>query len=241
LTFDDNVVGGPTWSFSGGDIAYYLRDQGRILRRAADGSGEAVPLVESERPLRYPDWSRDGRYLAYCQRNVDARGGLDIHYTEFGSDGKAGESVTFLDSPANEVQPELSPDGKFLAYASNELGSYEIYVRPFPGGGGKWQVSTSGGSLPRWRSDGKELYYLQGDTLMAVAVSTESALEVGRPQPLFDVSSVAPASGRNRVYDVAADGQRFLTVAPVAGADAMPSKIRVVENWYEEFRGREKN
>ena len=242
LTFEGKVVGGPVWSPSGREIAYYLRDEGRILRRAADGSAGAVTLIESDSDLslRHPDWSRDGRYIVYYER---ARGpeARAIRYIEIKRDGSTGESVKFVKDPRNQKHPKLSPDGRFLAYASDESGRYEIYVREFPGGGGRWQVSTDGGVMPRWRSDGKELYYIEGDTLLSAAVSAESGFTAGQPQPLFQALGSDQRVDGGWLYDVSTDGQRFLTVAPVSGADAAPSRIRIVENWYEEFRDRERD
>ena len=234
LTFEDRHEADPAWSPSGREIVYrLLGSPERIMRLAADGTGDAVALVEAEGQLYMPDWSRDGRYLVYREDGTETRS--DIRYVELGADGTAGEPVTFLDSPADESAPKLSPDGRFLAYASDESGRYEIYVRPFPGGDGKWQASVNGGTAPRWRGDGRELYYAEGATLMAVSVSTGSAFTPGQPQPLFE------APGLARGYDVSADGQRFLTIAPVEadGEEAAPPAIRIVQNWYEEFRDRE--
>jgi Tol biopolymer transport system component len=127
---------------------------------------------------------------------------------------------------------KLSPDGRYLTYESDESGRYEIYVLSFPGGDGKRQVSVNGEQQARWRSDGRELYYVEGDTLMAVSVSTESAFTLGQPQRLFEapLASALRAAGANGGYDVSADGERFLTVAPVEGAEAAPPTIRIVEN-----------
>ena len=110
-------------------------------------------------------------------------------------------------------------------------------MRTFPDGPGKWQVSLNGGSQLRWRSDGRELYYVEGTTLMAVPVSTEQEFTLGQPYALFESPDLAYFLGI--AYDVSGDGQRFLTVAPVEGPDAAPPKIRIVQNWHEEFRGRE--
>jgi Tol biopolymer transport system component len=134
---------------------------------------------------------------------------------------------------------KLSPDGRFLTYTSTESRRHEIYVRPFPGGGGKWQVSVDDGRWPSWRGDGKELYYVEGDTLMAVSVSQELAFTLGQPQPLFEYAGLHVPGGNRNGYDVSAAGQRFLTVAPVEGFEAAPLSIRVVQNWYEEFHERE--
>ncbi len=241
LTFEDVTESDPAWSPSGREIAYRRNDPGpggTLMRKSADGTGEAVVLVESESNLRWPDWSHDGRYLVYTESNSETQ--RDIRYVELGSDGAASEPVTFLSTPANEDRPQLSPDGRFLAYTSDESGRAEIYVQPFPNGAGMWQVSVNGGFRPRWSSDGSELFYVEGLTLMAVSVSTEQGFTLGQPQMLFASPDLDLVNG-SRSYDVSADGQRFLTIAPVGDdeEDAAP-KIRIVQNWYEEFRDRER-
>jgi len=128
--------------------------------------------------------------------------------------------------------PVFSPDGRFLAYQSNESGRSEVYVQSFPGPGGKWQISTSGGREPQWRADGKELYYRAPDQrLMAVEIQAGSGFTAGVPQPLFlgrfDVAAV-----RNR-YLPTADGRRFLTVAPLGREAITPTTV--VLNWYAEL------
>jgi serine/threonine protein kinase/Tol biopolymer transport system component len=240
LTFDEVTEAQPAWSPDGREIAYRHADPGpgdTLMRKSADGTGEPTVLVESENDLRWPDWSHDGRYLVYTENSLET--GADIRYVELGSDGAASEPVTFLSTPANEDQPQLSPDGRFLAYQSDESGRPEIYVQPFPNGAGKWQVSGNGGDRVRWSSDGSELFYTEGTTLMAVTVSTEQGFTLGQPQVLFESPSF-PIGGRS--YDVSADGQRFVMATSVGVGDdgeVAPPSIRVVENWYEEFRGRE--
>ncbi len=185
------------------------------------------------------DWSKDGRYLAY--RELAPATGFDIRYVELQSDGEVSEPVTFLATPASEWSARFSPDGRFVAYMSDESGSYQIYVRPFPDGAGQRQVSVNGGQQARWRSDGRELYYVEGDTLMAVSVSTESAFTLGQPQQLFESPDLISGNASASTYDVSADGERFVTIAPTEDGDeeaALP-KIRIVQNWYEEFRDRE--
>ena len=241
LTFDEGAEQTPTWSPSGGEIAYTVGgfDGSSLMRKTVDGTGEAAVLVEADSFTSGADWSRDGRYLAYYELNPDTQS-EDIRYVEFGADGDASEPVTFLSTPAEERAPKLSPDGRFLAYVSNESGRTEIYVQPFPDGAGKWQVSENGGSQPRWRSDGNRLYYVEGeDALMTVSISTEPAFTLGQPQVQFESRDLG--SGLGAAYDVSADGQRFLTIVPVEGADAAPPKIRIVQNWYEEFRERGKD
>ena len=147
----------------------------------------------------------------------------------------------FLSTPATEDRPQLSPDGRFLAYISDESGRTEIYVQPFPDGAGKWQVSGNGGDQIRWSSDGSELFYVEGSTLMAVSVSTEQGFTRGQPQMLFASPDLSSATSGGRSYDVSADGQRFVMTMPVGDGDeeSAPPSIRVVQNWYEEFRDRE--
>ncbi len=240
LTFDEVTESQPAWSPSGREIAYRHRggQTESLMRKAADGTGEAVVLVESESNLRWPDWSHDGRYLVYIEENSDTQ--RDIRYVELGSDGAASEPVTVLSTPASEDRPQLSPDGRFLAYMSTESGRNEIYVQPFPNGAGKWQVSGNGGDQIRWSSDGSELFYAEGLTLMSVSVSTEQGFTLGQPQMLFE--SDALTSNFSTTYDVSADGQRFVMTMTVGDGDdgeMAPPSIRIVQNWYEEFRDRE--
>ena len=245
LTFDDGREARPTWSPSGAEIAYRFSDFRRssVRRKSADGTGEAVVLVESEAEYRQslwnPSWSQDGRYMLYYDVTPDTM--RDIHYLELRTNGDAREPTTFLSTPANEFDPKLSPDGRFLAYVSDESGRNEIYVRPFPDGAGKWPASVNGGAQPRWRGDGKELYYVAGANLMAVSVSTEPTFTLGQPQPLFESADLITNGGAT-TYDVAADGERFVTISPVEDGEEeeeAPPSIRIVQNWYEEFRDRE--
>ncbi|MDA1236335.1 MAG: hypothetical protein O3A53_16245 [Acidobacteria bacterium] len=243
LTFASGDEAAPVWSSSGQEIVYGV-GSARIERKAADGTGDPTVLTESG---ANPDLSRDGRYLVY----QDYRGGAtgyDIFYVELSPDGGVGEPLAFLSEPGGQVVPKLSPDGRFLAYVSNESGRLEIYVRPFPDGAGKWQASIEGGARPRWRGDGKELFFVDGATLLAVSVSTDPAFALGRPQRLFDSPDLGRLGAFNMPFhDVSADGQRFVTIAsldeiqPDASeqSEPEPPRIHVVQNWYEEFRDRQ--
>ena len=144
-----------------------------------------------------------------------------------------------MQTPAIEVVPRFSPDGRYVAYVSDESGQNEVYVQPFPEGGHKVTVSSDGGTKVRWSRDGKELFYVEGETLVAVSVSSGSSFSVGSATRLFEHPGLRPG-GNYAPYDVSADGQRFILAEPVGegGAAPVPS-IRVVMNWFEEFRDRE--
>jgi len=242
LTFDAAQERMPAWSASGDEIAYgRIGEEGSSLRSTATaGTGEPKVLVASPNYLLNPYWSRDGRYLLYQENNPGT--GYDIRYIQIEAGGSASEPVTFLATPAAEVAPKLSPDGRFVAYLSDESGRNEVYVRPFPKGPGRWQASVNGGEQPRWSNDGGELYFVQGNNaLMAVSVSTTQGAALGKPQQLF-ASTDLISSLSGAAYDVSADRKRFLMTTPVQtnGEDIAPPKIRVVQNWYEEFRDRQR-
>ena len=237
LTFDEGVEMCPAWSPSGQEIAYWHGGPGlRTLEtKAADGSGDPL-VVLSEEGAANPDWSPDGRYLVYFNA-IDG----DIRYLELDANGTPSEPVTFLNTPAREVDPLFSPDGRFLAYVSDETGRNEIYVRTFPDGAGIWQASVNGGRQPAWAGDGTELYYVEGrNTLMAVSVETEQGFTLGKPSRLFESADLASPYATTR-YAVSADGQKFLTVTRVDEDATESPKIRIVENWYEEFRKRDQD
>jgi hypothetical protein len=143
-----------------------------------------------------------------------------------------GEPVSIVGTPAAEIEPQLSPNGRWLAYTSDESGRMEVYVRPFNAPGGAWLISTYGGSDPRWRSDGTELYYLSSDrALMAVVIGSGAhALEASVPRPLFQTRTSGPLGlGVRFNFAVAPRGQRFLITADPP--DAAPAPITVVLNW----------
>ncbi len=228
----------PAWSPTGREIIYGLLDDGaKLIRGAADGTGEPFTLAEAEASVINPNWSRDGRYLVYHHGTTN--NSSDISYIRLDQQSGASEPVSFVSTPANERVPKLSPDGRWLAYVSSESGREEVYIRPFPTGSGKWQVSVNGGAQPQWRGDGEELFYVEDSALFSVSASaTADEIVLGRPTLLFesdDLRSPTPAPN----YDVAADGQRFLTIGPAADEDATPPSIRFVQNWAEEFPDRE--
>ena len=240
LTFDPSQDTRPVWPPSGENITFQTRRQGNvdIFSRAADGTGEPASLAGTEAGERPYDWSADGKYLLYT---VEGPQGSDLWYLDQKEDGSGFEPAPFLQTASNLRAPKFSPDGRFVAYTSDESGRYEINVQPFPEGRGKWQASIDGGMQPRWRRDGKELFYVQGDTLMAVEVTSAPNFSPGEVRPLFNDANLVPANANQVMYDVAAEGQRFVLTAAVESEQSNTPSIHVVQNWYEEFRDREQD
>jgi Tol biopolymer transport system component len=201
-----------------------------MLRRA-DGSGEAKVLVATPRPDFVSDWSRDGKYILYLDGDQETAG--DIWYLERKEDGSGWEQRPFLQTPSVEHHARFSPNGRYVAYSSNESGQYEVYVRPFPEGGRKWTVSRRGGDQPRWSRDGKELFYVEGSALIAVSISNEPTFSLGSIARLFDHMSFTRSDYPQ--YDVSDDAQRFVIAEPT---DTAEPSIHIVQSWYEEFRNR---
>ena len=237
LSFAPEDKSMPVWSPDGKQSVYSHRHSGQsdILVKPADGSGEAQPLVSTQAWEDPSDWSADGTRILYEVR--DPKTGRDLWYLERKPDGSGYESHPFLQTPFNEEGAKFSPDGRFVAYCSNESGEVGVYVRPFPQGGARWQVSSGEGRQPRWRRDGQEIFYVEGDTM--IAVSTRPGFSVGKAARLFQNPNLPyPTGGFAFRYDVSPDGERFVLREPVVEGDSQPA-IRVVENWFEEFRDRE--
>ena len=240
LTFDAAPDGRPIWSPSGKEIAFRSnRGEGydKIYIRPADGTGEPALLVDNPLDEIPNDWSPDGKYLLYSVNGEETA--WDLWYLKRKEDGSGFEPVPFLQTSFSERAAKFSPDGRFVAYVSDESGRNEVYVRPFPGGDGKWQVSGNGGTQPRWGKDGKELFYVERDTLMAVAVATTPSFTSGAVTRLFQDAYLLGLDAPR--YDVSGDGRRFVLREPVAGTEEKPPSIHIVENWFEEFRGREQD
>jgi Tol biopolymer transport system component len=200
--------------------------------KSAAGSGQATLLFKAGEPLLAQDWSRDGRWIALNRQG--AKTGWDIWALSMDGPDK-GKAIPVVQGPFVELRPSLSPDGHWMAYESNESGRSEVYARPFPGPGGKWQVSNAGGSEPFWSGDGREIYYVSpGSKLVAVPVTTGATFEAGQPRDLFDVR-LQPILLRNR-WLVSRDGTRFLFLQPEGAARALP--MTVVLNWPEALRSR---
>ena len=173
--------------------------------------------------------SPDGQVLVFDMGQQTASEGIWLLPLE--EDRKP---TLFLKTPFNVYASRLSPDGHWIAYASDESGRSEIYVQPFPGLGGKWQISTDGGGHAVWARNGRELFYRNGDKMMVVEVTTQPNFAPGSPKALFEGQFYTAGLG-NTSYDVAPDGQHFLMIQPVEPEQGV-TQINVVLNWFEELK-----
>jgi hypothetical protein len=236
LTFEQGNDSIPFWTPDGKQVTFSSDRAGgwNAFSVASDGSGEPVQLTKSEHPTTATSWSPDGKLLAFQQLNPDTK--LDIGVFSVEDD----EETIFLATPFDEFQAVFSPDGRWLGYTSNESGREEVYIRAFPGPGGKWQISTEGGSHAMWAPSGRELFYRHRNQMMAVPIEpTGSALSLGRAVSLFEGNyRKAPFSVQELVYyDVAGDGERFVMMAPFQ-REGDPTRLHVVLNWFEELKSR---
>jgi len=222
LTFDPGYDGASVWSPDGSHVLFSSNRQMNLdlYLKNADGEQEEKDVSHDETDKLSNDWSRDGRYILY--RRAD-----ELWYLP----PPGFSSKPFLKSSGALRNGQFSPDGKWVAYNSNETGKWEVYVTSFPEPRGKWQISGNGGEQPRWRGDGKELFYLSSDGhVMAVSVTTEAHFSSGPPVALFQANIRQPVSYLDIfAYDVSRDGQRFLINTDVKGTETVP--MSVVLNW----------
>ena len=219
----------PVWAPDGKHIAFTSDREGSfdIFSIAADGSGRPRMLLDVDSEVSGPlSRTPDGQSLVFYQHN--ARTGYDLW-----SLGDDGETVPILTTTANETSAEIAPDGRWMAYQSDESGRPEIYVCTFPNAESRRRVSVDGGAEPRWNPNGRELFYRNGNKMMVVEVDSGGNLAVARPQLLFE--SDAYSSFGERWYDVSADGERFVMI-DVSESPQPPTEMVLVQNWAEELK-----
>ncbi len=228
LTFDAaNTVGRAIWAPDGKRIVYNKRRNASgvvgLFKKAMDGLGDEQSVLEASTVAYANSWSPDGTFLLYNALPGSPTTGGDLWILPLFGDRKP---YAYLETTSNEIGGQIAPNGRWIAYASNESGRQEVYVAAFPGAGGKRLISTAGGSTPRWRKrDGKEIYYLApNNMLMAVAVNGDGpSFEITAEETLFETRATGDFS-----YDVSPDGQRFLIVTADAPSAA---GITVALNW----------
>jgi serine/threonine-protein kinase len=215
------------WSRDGSVVTFSVRGGRTIsmVSQPVDGDGQGHTLFSEDAGLWPGSWTPDGRALAYMTFRPGRTGG-DISVYE---PGGAVESRHYLDSTSTEWGARLSPNGRWMAYVSNESGRWEVYLRPFPGPAGDVQISTGGGTEVVWARSGREVFFRNGRGLFAVRVGPGPALEVSAPTLVFE-GRYATALPGVASYDVSPDGSRFLMVKPGA-EEAEPRRLRFVLNW----------
>ena len=232
LTFGTAILRYPLWSPDGKTIFYGSNAKGayHINAKAADGTGAEKVILEDD-AFDYPwDISPDQKYLAYMRPAADGKGGTEMWALPLSGDRKPFPIVPSLFTTNWGV---ISPDGKWMAYASNESGRFEVYITAFPEGGAKWEASVNGGSMPKWRRDGKELFFLDpADNLMAVDVrSAGHTIQAGTPHLLFRSVGLQSQLGP---YAVTADGKKFLINGGNVKEENQPFVL--VQNWTAQLK-----
>jgi Tol biopolymer transport system component len=234
FTTDASFKDAPFWSPNGDRIVFASsRGDGifNLYQKASTGTGEDE-LRYANGTVKTPmQWSRDGQFIVYTENDPKTRRDIWVLPMNGPKDQKP---VPFLRSEFNELHGQLSPDSHWMAYTSDASGQREVYVRPFPAGEGEKRISIAGGEQPRWRGDGKELFFVGASgKMMAVALKatagTKLSIEPGAPQPLFEAHLAQTVNNGLFEYDVTPDGKRFLL--DTTGGSASALLLNVVVNW----------
>jgi len=237
LTLDPGDDSSSAWTPDGRRIAFSSAraDQATesLYWQRADGTGEAERLTESKSPQHPTSWHPSGKFLAFQELNPQTSWDILILPLtgDEASGWKPGKPTVFLNGTFVEVLPVFSPDGRWLAYTSDESGRFEVYVRPFPGPGGKWQVSTAGGVWPTWSRSRSELFYLAGDRIMVAAYSVGDSFRVEKPRVW------SPGLVLSGTYDLHPDGER-VAVLKASGdeAEIKRDKVVLIQHFFDELR-----
>ncbi len=238
LTFNE-FSSGPLWTLDGKRIAFMSNNEGKsaVFWRAADGTGDDELLG-----------SGPGQAIAPWAWSVDEKTLVTIilvgSYFNIGSLSMEGDHTykPLLQEEFTELQPKISPDGRWMTYMSDEDGENEVYVRPFPNvDKGKWQISTDGGDSPLWSPDGRKLFYRKDNEVIAVSVETEPTFEYGKREVLFSGNYIGLLQDDSHTWDIHPDGKRFLMIKPAKGegeesSSRRPRKLNIVLNWFEELK-----
>jgi hypothetical protein len=230
LTFPRGNSQVPLWTPDGRRIVYGVDREGvrRLVWRPADGNGAEEPLTPAEYFQTPGSWSPDGTLLVYTQDRPET--GSDLFIMPIDGDRRP---VAFLSTPVNERWPVFSPDGRWIAYTSDETGQFEVFVAPYPGPGRRWQLSQDGGMRPAWRADGREIVYSTNGRLMSVAVESGTVLEAEPPREVVQLPPFSEYSA------MSPDGTRFLVVYGGGdGTDRAARELHVVQNWFETLQRR---
>jgi hypothetical protein len=246
LTFHETEDRKPVWGPDDETVTFITMrgGDGDVMTRRADGTGSPELVLDLEANIAEALWSSDGEWLVVRVAGTPGQaGGRDILAVRPGQDS---EPVPLLAEPHDEIAPQLSPNGRWLAYTSNETGQYEVFVRPFPDvESGRWQVSTAGGFTPRWSRDGTEIFYISGQReMMAAEVEAGPSFRVGTRSTLFTLGATFVSSDIYVPYDVGVGDKPFLMARAYRGGEvdenAPPDAILVL-NWLDELRARVPN
>ena len=247
LTFEAGGESYPVWLPDGRSIIYASAREGvqNLYRRAADGTGVEERLTTSANSQRPTSFSPDGKHLVFEENTPKTSWDVGL----LALDGQMRTTYP-IQLQFDERNPEISPDGRWLAYESNESGQAQVYVRPFPAGDALYQISRDGGRTPAWAPNGRELFFAEGNSLMAVSVGSTDNFTHGNPAKLFEGMSLvfdartansgaSASAGAYRMYDISPDGKRFLMAREVTNhAASIPASMVVVLNWFEELKAK---